>query len=106
MRPLEAVVVHLSAKGHTRWEGAVAQGDKRFEAWDFVNVADKEDIALAGALGTCQREQDLVEKCVAGVAFVRPGVVFGDVLEVGGVEDFMDDLVLEGFESRGVCFQV
>lgn len=37
----------------------------------------------------------MIEECVAGEAFVFPGVVFGNLLGTRVVENSVDDLVLE-----------
>lgn len=50
VEPLEAVVIEVTPKGYTRWEGAIAEGGKGAETGNLVNIADDEDVTLRWGL--------------------------------------------------------
>ena len=65
VKPLLAVIIHLSSKCYTWWESTIAQSGECANAWDFVNVSYKKYITLLWGLCSCQGQQDLIEKGVS-----------------------------------------
>lgn len=106
MKPLVAVVVHLGTEGHAGREGAVTQCGERANPRDLVNVANEKYIALARSLRSRQRKHNLVEKCIAGEAFVLPGIIFWYLFKTGVVENSMNYFVLKVGELRQFVLQI
>ena len=77
VEPLEAVVIEVTPKCDSRWEGAVAKCDKGAGTGNLVDVADDEDVTLGRSLFTGQGGEGLGEEGVASEAFVLPGITCG-----------------------------
>ena len=64
VKPLVAVVVHLSSKCYAWWKSTIAQGSEGANARNFVNVSNKKHATLVWGLRSFRRQQDLIEKGV------------------------------------------
>ena len=72
VKPLIAVIIHLSSKCYTWWEGTIAQSGEGANARYFVDVSYKKHVTLLGSLCPCQGQQNLIEK---GVPMRECGII-------------------------------